>query len=251
MWRIYRYGVKAAVAWQVIYQIIRRYHDRLDLRIYELHPCSGQYDCLSLHSDTGVGCGKHLFDMNLVSGNLHFWSATNNGPLGKFAEDEGGLVGRYLSAHDPKEVIDVIARTIGMPTGPGVKVPPSNPKSIIAGIIADIFQRTCLSKEQVYVRAVVYDSSLYCGFRDEAKVFKEIQWLLDTENHKRGQQYWMILREDEERPRAIALLDFGGRVWFANAPDNEWNVFMKYLNNGHRLDLIVNRIMECVYGANS
>ncbi|HHY99135.1 MAG TPA: hypothetical protein GX509_10400 [Firmicutes bacterium] len=61
----------------------------------------------------------------------------------------------------------------------------------------------------------------------------------------------MILRDDEERPKAVALLDFGGRVWFADAPDTEWNVFKEYLNNGHCLDLVVNRVMEHIYKANS
>ena len=46
----YRYQITAAVAWQIIYQIMRRYHHKYSLRILETHPCSGQYDCLSVYT---------------------------------------------------------------------------------------------------------------------------------------------------------------------------------------------------------
>jgi len=58
--------LKEIAPWRIATEICRRHHE--DLTIIETHPCSGQYDCLSIISVDRV----HIADLNRM-GRLRFF----------------------------------------------------------------------------------------------------------------------------------------------------------------------------------
>ena len=102
----YRCKIKEAVSWALIYQIMRRYHAAYELRLWETHPCGGQYDCLSIHSMRpddirNHGFGTSIFDFNLGAGSLWIHSDINS----RSVERRFDIVDDYM-ANDPKKLLD-------------------------------------------------------------------------------------------------------------------------------------------------
>lgn len=95
-----------AISWTLIYQIMRRYQSTCGLRLYKIHPCSGQYDCLLLKASQPKHADDLAFHFNLPAQSLHIFVSNNHARF--------DIVDDYLHARDPKEIIDKISRAAGL-----------------------------------------------------------------------------------------------------------------------------------------
>ena len=107
-----RKPVKAAIAWVVISEIVRRHGRNADLRLMEMHPGGGQYDLLRLLRVSGghglmYGEPSHvLADFNLDSGK--FSSPTIDSSF------RYPWLERWLASPNPDDAIDDMLPMMGL-----------------------------------------------------------------------------------------------------------------------------------------
>lgn len=211
----FRYNVANAVAWQIIYQLVRTYTDRYDLRVFELHPGGGQYDCLSLrYMNHKNKFGRGLFDINVASGNLHYFGTVES----SCSKADGGrdIIKQYLSANDPKTIVDDIRLRLRMP--PADAIPPSNGQVLAIGLIAAIAQKFTFSRKVFSARMGYCDSSGYdSGFRKELELFDITKPIIEKREQMKAYRYFLFHSDYHGEDKPFALVDMSGFLYF---PDN-------------------------------
>ncbi len=247
----FRSQVKTAAAWQTVYQLMRRYKHKYDLQVYETHPCDGQYWCLSLYSkdyDRSI----HLADINLVSGRMHLWRDVNNVSCRKtvFEEESGSLTAYLLHERDPKDVIDRLSLELGFPKIKGT-LPATKPDVLLYGIAAGIFEHFTFSRRSIYLASII-DSGIYSSnYRKGTEKYPQLKaWteraVTDLVWATLASKYWLLIEEVKNGPeKSLALFNFeDGTICFESSPGEEWQTFIEYKGNGHKLAPIVYNVLE-------
>jgi hypothetical protein len=248
----YRYQITAAVAWQIIYQLMRRYHHKYSLRILETHPGGGQYDCLSLYSSVNSFPGTHLLDFNLGSGRIHIWNRIASKHSDNALKDKLiNFVDEYLMSSDPKDLIDSIGRILEHEAKTSGAIPSTTPPVLVSGFISGLMQQQMLSRNMVDIRSGWFDSSGMddCGPRKELRLFSSTAAILnatvDTDTWKNTLKYWLVFSGTSFSDSSVALLlDMNGIAYFPNQPGKCWNLWDDFMNNGRNLSKIISRLED-------
>lgn len=156
-----RYSIRSAVTWRIVTELIRRHHQRFSLRVYELHPGGGQYDCLAiLGGEGGDSFAKQIAHFNIQSQHLHVFHPldTESSNPQRVGLPDNDYVLAFLQADDPREVVDRIERALGMPQVQA-PLPPSTPAVLGLRVIAGLLERFALSRLQLEARCAWHDSS--------------------------------------------------------------------------------------------
>lgn len=170
-----RYGVRAAVAWRIITELVRRHQTTCRLRVLETHPGGGQYDCLSLGFSRGtLSFAVRLCDFNVGSQRLHIWN-TFGEPRARLQDLKwphgNDYVQPFLESLDPKNVA-----TLGLPVAK-TPTPVTTPATLVLRVIASVMERNAFSRLRVEARCCWHDSSGMEGSYAESwiKHFPDLQ----------------------------------------------------------------------------
>lgn len=251
----YRYQITAAVAWQIIYQLMRRYHHKYSLRILETHPGGGQYDCLSLYSSATSFPGIHLMDFNLGSGRIHIWNRINGKHPDDVLKDKiTNFVDEYLTCSDPKDVIDSIGSILGHDAKTSGAIPLTTPPVLVSGLISGLMQRHILSRNMVDVRSGWLDSSGMdgCGPRKELRQFSPAAAILNADINpdtwRNTLKYWLVFSGTSFHDSKVAvLLDMTGIAYLPNQPGVCWNLWDDFTKDEQNHTRIINRLEDYLH----
>lgn len=218
-----------AISWELIHQIMRRYQVSLGLRLFELHPCSGLYDCLSLHQYPGVS----LFDFNLPAQSLHVR-----------LKDRFDIVDDYLRADDPKEVLDRICRTAEL--DPIKTMPPSNGPVLTTGVMAGLMQANMFSRQHLKFYMGCEDTSGYGGgVRKALAKFSVTRPLLEQNNTNKAYRYYYLHESKGSHDNPLCLCDMAGKLIFRD--NSEIELLPAYQKFNRRLPPLISEIMEKIF----
>lgn len=229
--RLFRQQIADAVSWELIYQIMRRYHVPYDLRIVETHPCSGQYDCISIYSHKEKSL---FFDFNLPAQSLH---------VCRNDDKRYNVVDDYLQAENPKEYLDKICRQAGL-TVPD-SVPSSTGPVIACGVMAQLLHNKMFSREcYKFYMGYIDSSGMYHGIRKEAMILFDItRRLLDDANDKNISKFYKYFYLEETSSRSIfCLFDMSGRMYFRD--NTEINLIEMYNKHDRSIHLLACAVVD-------
>ena len=155
----FRQSVCAAASWRVLAELMRRHLQKYDLRVLRTHPCSGQYDCLSVYGPNAADpYGVSLCDFNAPVGTVHRFHGLADGVVAVGAADRLELTGRLLASDDPKQLVDEVEKFLGWPPVSG-RLPFENPAVLAFRLIADLLERTVLHRSPLEVDCAWLDDS--------------------------------------------------------------------------------------------
>ncbi len=220
------------ISWRIISEFIRRYPGKFN--IIETHPCSGQYDCLSIYDYSQ----KHILDLNR-GGSLHIWSKvngrenSNGGPI----ESYPGVWEDFVIKSNPKEVLDLICRKADLDCN--VILPPSSPEILSYRFISVFMNHTVFGMDKWECRNGYLDSSGYSsGVLNDFDLFPPAKERLrineknDILNNP-AYRFWFIKKNSASK----LCLETNGTVWDENG--KEYNLSNLYKKN--------RKITEVVY----
>jgi len=253
MYNNYRFQLTTAVTWRIVSEILRRHHEKKALRIYELHPCDGLYDCLRICVG-GPSTDGTLCDFNQQSQHIHAcrFRETEALRFGWPKQDPKDYVSAFLDAEDPKEIIGHVEHFLGLT--PSKYIPTTTAPVLTFRVIAGLLERYAFSRERVDVRMSLLDTSAYGGggLREGLKLFpgkfSEVRSQPEKQ-YKRAERLWLALVNGDSFSdgKTKALLDLRGIVYFVDKPETEWNIHEEYQQNGRKLRPILNRLEEGVW----
>jgi hypothetical protein len=137
---------KLAVALKTLTELLRRYGH---LRLIELHPCGGGYDCLGVcDSEMDVLC-----QFNLAGTSLLIKPERSPVTMPEGLETD---LWRYPEVWLEHDLAAQLARRTGLPERP---YRPASPPTVALGVIAEMVGRLAMSDVDVQLRSGWHDSS--------------------------------------------------------------------------------------------
>ena len=177
-----RQTLKAAIAWTVIAEIVRRHGANADLRIIEMHPGGGQYDILRLLRVTGSSglifdtTSKTIADFNLGSG--EFSSPALPG------DDRYPWLSHWITNPDPAAAVEAMLPSMGL--APVRGLPSTNRLIFGFRLVAGLLISQMSGKHFVQAKNAFFDTSGEGGGRSELLL-----------------QFEKLYQDRSERPKSI------------------------------------------------
>lgn len=234
------------VGWKIVAELFRRHHASANLRVYETHPCSGQYDCLSLWCGD-FPSGRHLCDFNQASSHLHVWSQGSPRKLDDLRWPEGNnYVEAYLRSQDPKDVVDQVESVIGLP-GANKTIPSATAAVLSVRLLSEVLAGCAFDRFGLDVRNGFFDSSgmVPCEPRKELRSVPAIAAQIPTNSNdvfRFARRFWLLRRcSINGETNLKAILDMRGIVYAAQPPYKELHVWELYQAN-NQIRPIVERV---------
>lgn len=194
------------ISWKIISEFMRRYGDYFN--IIETHPCSGQYDCISVFDKLG----KHILDINR-GGGLHLWSKANSqNQSGSGISDSYHDVWQDYQS-DPKQTFDKICRMAGLPTD--VVMPVSSSVILTYRFISTFLIQAVLGLDKWECRNGYLDSSGYSfGPVKDFQHFPSAERRLRERekndlNEEPAYRFWFLKKNGVSK----VCLETNGHVW--------------------------------------
>ncbi|MFM7201670.1 MAG: hypothetical protein ACKO6N_12850 [Myxococcota bacterium] len=239
----FRTNARLAASWRVLGELFRRHHVRCDLRVLELHPCGGTYDCLGLYARRGDDpFGLNIIQLNVPSQHIHFFTPLTeqrNHPL-RF-ESGADYVQALFCYPDPKDLIDAIEARAGLPPCP-VALPASSRPVLTIRALGRLLERYLFDRRTINVRCAWYDDAGYgSSIAEWARAIPALAGAVAlpdwrTEMHM-ASRFWRVTQEDSDRH---LILDFGAAVIYADKRVE--SMYELYLKEGRRLEPVVDRL---------
>jgi hypothetical protein len=212
-----RRPLAAAIAWQLLAELARRYDGVETLHVLEMHPAGGQYDQLTIWStpdhdgDVYAGQSRQLLTLD-ISGSAH----------GDESDRRFHWLARWLSAGDVKEVVEELAHHIGLPLR---AVSASTDKYIFGmRLIASLLKMHALERFPLNACMGFCDSSGIAG----SGVLPIVKDLVGPElSRETDASRWWLLERWPSKTFA-ALVNTDGRIVSATAPSPGIDLFQHY-----------------------
>jgi hypothetical protein len=194
--------LREIISWRLISEIFRCYPNRFDLA--ETHPCSGQYDCLSLYDAQG----RHILDLNR-GGSLHTFINCRTGEYDHQTDER--IWDKALTTDDIKDVVTEALDRIGLAWPK--KRPAITPKILTYRFIADFLSHAAFGRDQWRCTNGCFDSSEY-GFGEvkDFKLFpaaKESMRDMPKKFNNPAYNFWFIRKNNDP----LLCLSENGMVW--------------------------------------
>jgi hypothetical protein len=228
-------SLKQAIALRTLSLLLRRHHVAHSLRLFEMHPGGGMYDCLGLilGSCEGSLC---LFNLAGTSLSLH-QVGPKQPPEGRpreWHDDLWRYPGAYFAAGSAEEFVEVLEARLGL--GPVKKAPPATPATVSVAVLAELANRYALSRRAPAFRSGWEDTSGMGGSGVRAWVadFPTIQARCDaapredwTARALAANRLWGVQGREETRPKVV--IDVAkGRVFLDAKPvGSVWDRYRK------------------------
>ena len=200
--------------WRIISELYRRHPGAF--RVIETHPCSGQYDCLSLYEEKTF---HHVADFN-ISGNMHVW---------KDGQSESLQWDRVVD--DPQSTLDHVCDKLRLPSVN--KLPPSTPTTLVYRFIATFLTHATLGIHEWQCRNGMFDTSGYGGgvvqdFAHFPLAQERLRIRIDQDRLDPAYRFWFIRKNGFP----LICLETTGLVWVQDAP--QAIDLMDLYNKNHR-----------------
>ncbi len=230
-----RYEVAAAVTWRIIAELFRRYHKSSDLRVYELHPGGGTYDCLALRY-RDYPRGNQLCHFHVPACHFHLFGAIGS-PRRRLEDlrwpEGNNYVVQYLCGWDPKNIIDEISGLLGIPEPAHQTLPPTSPPVFMVRLIAELTGMMMLERHGIEVRSGYLDSSGYPSetIRADLKLVRKIAEQIPEEESAQygyGMRFWIFYRRTPHGTVPKLILDLRGVAYILGKEVEEasvWDAF--------------------------
>lgn len=221
----YREQIASAISWELIYQLMRRYHATYDFRIWETHPGGGQYDCLSIYSPSRI----HHFDFNLQAQSLHIWANS------KYIE-RLDIISEYLHCNNPKELVEQISSLAQLKSI--AKLPQADGSVIACGVIATLFKLYIFSLFKLKMFMGYCDSSGYDNGirRDKFLQFPSYKKLLGNikDDNDSFSLYKFFFLENISINKILCIFDMSGRLVLPSGEEilleDMYNIYNRDIN---------------------
>jgi hypothetical protein len=219
--------LREIISWRLISEIFRCFPDKFNLA--ETHPCSVQYDCLSLYDAQD----QHVLSLNR-GGSLHTFVNCRTGEC--FHQTDERIWDKTLATDDIKDIVTEVLDRIGLAWPK--KRPVSTPKILAYRFIADFFAPAAFGRDQWRCINGCFDSSEY-GF-GEVKDFdlfpaaKEHMRDMPKKLNNPAYNFWFIRKNDTP----LLCLSENGMAWRRDGKTYDlaklykhdhriWNLIMK------------------------
>lgn len=244
----FRPNARLAASWRIIGELFRRHHDRCDLRVLELHPGGGTYDCLSLFARRNDDpFGVTLLHLNAPAQHIHFFDTLHQQRSHPLRLESGvDYVQALFCQADPKEIIDAVEARAGLPKCPAV-LPASSCPVLAIRTLAGLLERTVLDRRTMDVHCAWYDSAASgASIAEWARAIPALRAALALsdwrEQMRKASRFWRISETNSGPP---LLLDFGTATVhvgeFHNGERME-SLHDLYLKQGCRIEPVVERL---------
>ncbi len=154
-----RVTLVSALAWRVVAELSRRYQERYDLRVSQVHPGMSIRGALYLTTAPATGHEPPALSLDLggPSGTYTVLRRIDGCAKGAAGKSSGPFAGPMLS-QDPSRVVDEIAAAWGLPKLEG-KLPSSHTTTIVARTIAGVLESLIFRRESWRTTAGFCDNS--------------------------------------------------------------------------------------------
>ena len=216
--------IKHMVTWQIVAELMRRHKVDRDLRVYEMHPGGGQGDTLGLYDSGPDGKGRlndfrgfrRMGEERLVTTPLE--------------EDSGGYVWPWLTAEDPKDVVDAVERACRLEPRRGY-LPPSTPTVRVFRLMAQVLAIACANRRNLQWRSALFDSSgmMGGGLRPTFKELTHISSLLPADGGlMRFNRFWLLVPGPApdwwQTGPILAVADLAGDIYVGDGCETRLDV---------------------------
>jgi hypothetical protein len=232
------FKVSTAIAWRIMTELCRRHHATQKLQIYETHPCSGQYDCLSLYASVGDKY-RHLCDFNRQSDHLHIWYPNHELTHELHWPDHNNYVQAVLQANDHKDVVNQIESILLLPNTHNHKS--STPPVLMMRIVAEVLEQTALSRKNIDIRWAIHDSSGMEGTSVKSGLFDIDEYKREAEligQDKVANRCWFLHYQETN-----AVIDFRGILRLQSNNYEPWYILNDY-NAGQKACDLADKLMQ-------
>jgi hypothetical protein len=245
-----RFQIVTAVTWRIVVDILRRHHERYNLRILELRPGTGQTECVSILQEHGDFPGTPLCHFS-SAGNLHIAS-----PEAKVVSMKENFVEAYLKADDPAILTNQIEILLGLPEFKNAVLPDTTRAMLQFRLMAGLAERMALSRTRIEIKCGWDDGRMGQGstIRDDLMMFSpaalEIRERISQGRSKAeaSSKFWILYKTAEPGgPRNLfCVFDLGGYVYFADQPDAPWEAWGEFKKVHRRLPPILGALEDKV-----
>lgn len=199
-------NLKSAISWAILTEIVRRHGGTQPLRVLEMHPGNGQYDCLALVRLRDFREGIYAPGNATLLGTFNRQSGTFQS-LGASHDDTYPFLDRWLIARDPTETIDIICGLLGF--APVIKLPTTSRRILGIRLISAIVGARALQRDYLDVNMAYDDSSGISGsdfdtIRGFTALFSEEH---ETNRESQAAECWMLRRGTERRLVGVMRTD--------------------------------------------
>lgn len=208
-----------AAAWRVAAELIRRHPD--ELYALEMHPATGQYDCVSIFKRVG---DEHRFHSALIHMN-HKDRGHITGSSWQGGDDPRFNWLEVLFARDFREEIIIPLERAEELDSPS-QTPPTTRRSIGARVVAEALLGRALSNTPLVAANGVYDSSGMGGsfvctwyFNKFNSMVKEIAGRSESElDGHPAYRFWFVCIDERQvhNQPVLGIDSWNGRVWSRN-----------------------------------
>jgi hypothetical protein len=228
-------SLKQAMALRTLAVLLRRHHAAHPLRLFEIHPAGGMYDCLTLMLGT---CEATICTFNLAGSSLLLQplgpERPPDGCRREWHDDMWRYPGAYFAAGDADAFADVLEARLGLV--PVKKAPPPTPATISVAVFAELARRYALSNRAPEFRSGWMDTSGMggSGLRGWVADFPKIQARCDADGGENwpdramaANRLWAVKDPWTEHPRVVLDLA-AGRVFERGKPvGSVWERYRK------------------------
>jgi hypothetical protein len=176
-------SLKQAMVMQTLAVLIRRHHASMGLRLVEMHPCGGMYDCLALAQDR---LDHSLCLFNLAGTGLLLNSVGTPRPINDVSPEWHDSVWRYPRGYfawgGPEGFADQIEARLGLPKCQAL--PSASASTVSVAVMAQLAQRFALSERAPTFRCAWLDTSGMEGssIRPWIKAFPKLKARCDAQS---------------------------------------------------------------------
>jgi hypothetical protein len=215
-------------SWRLVSELHRRHPTKFT--VIETHPCSGQYDCLSLFDTKQT----HLGDFNR-KGRLHVFNQFDHNQ----APEPFDIWREIFSEQSVKKTLDKISSMLGMSIPS--KLAPSTASTLVYRFIAEFLTHSTFGVHQWECRNGFIDTSGYGGgvaaaFEGFAKAQARLRLTLPTDVlGNPAYRFWFIYKNKIP----VLCIETNGTVWDEN--DAEFTLADLYASK-HSLSQVVMEI---------
>lgn len=199
-------------SWRIVSELFRRYPD--EYQLIETHPCSGQYDCLTL-----------IRRKECVASFNRLGSFTVFGPNGKFDQMD---IWRLMGEQDNViNVLDNVCRMLDLEIPKGL--PASNPQTVTFRFVSAFLSHSIFGKDKWECRNGYLDTAGMetCGPRKDFEHFPFLNEQLrnhSSQGHLSHPAYEFWFLRKNHKPQMC--LNVAGKAWLPKG--EEFNLVKQY-----------------------